>query len=296
VNLVRRSWLVAEIEQAREMALALERCALDRTEQARKMAEGHRVVSEMAQVHTPAFLAFARLLSPRTALGVDKCRVGRVGDGGYVMLDALRQVTHAVSLGVGDDVSWDLALAEQGALVQQFDHTVAGPPAQHANFHFEPLRIVAVDTVLPGTTTLGRILDRLPIRAAHTRCVLKIDVEHDEWEIFDAMAPHHLSAFSQIVCEFHWFERIQDPVWRAQAERVLRKLNEHYQVVHVHANNNSSCLLINGVPFPSVLEVTYASRQHFRFGMRPDSFPTPWDSPNEARLPDIFLGDFQFTA
>src|SRR5476651_2191886 len=69
-----------------------------------------------------------RLLAPERAEGVAKIRVGGRHDGGYVMLDDFRGIEGAYSLGIGPDVGWDLALAERGVPVWQYDPTVSGPP------------------------------------------------------------------------------------------------------------------------------------------------------------------------
>lgn len=82
------------------------------------------------------FLSLARLFEPVAAVGHRKIRVGRPNDGGYVMLDDFGGITAALSLGVADDPSWDLAIGERGIPTFQFDHTINKPPAEHPNLTF----------------------------------------------------------------------------------------------------------------------------------------------------------------
>jgi hypothetical protein len=74
------------------------------------------------------FAAFLRNFQPHDVTGFEKSRLGAEGDGGYVMLDDFGAVRSALSLGIGQDVSWDTAIAKLGIYVFQFDHTVRQGP------------------------------------------------------------------------------------------------------------------------------------------------------------------------
>ena len=62
--------------------------------------------------------------NPRKRLDSTKIRLGRNFDGGYVLLDDFADVGAALSLGINDDASWDLDIAQRNIPVQQFDHTI----------------------------------------------------------------------------------------------------------------------------------------------------------------------------
>ena len=222
----------------------------------------------------------------------DEAAGRRSGRWGYVMLDDFGRTRYALSFGVGDDVSWDRDMAELGATVLQFDHTVSAAPEANPNFRFHPRRIVAEPSA--DGETIHSILGYSPGRAPESDAVLKIDIEHDEWSVLEAVSDADLARFSQIICEFHWFGRARDAAWLERAERVLHKMSERFQVVHVHANNHVPYLLIAGVPFPAVLEVTYANRRRYAFEPNNERFPTVHDFPNHPQLPDYWLGRFDF--
>ena len=98
---------------------------------------------------THPFLApFARraldLLRPMDVPGVPFVRRGRNGDGSYVQLDDAGKVHAVYSIGFGGDVSWDLAMADRGIEIWQYEHTVAGPPQTHPGFLFQSVGIAAV--------------------------------------------------------------------------------------------------------------------------------------------------------
>jgi hypothetical protein len=71
-----------------------------------------------------------------------KRRVGGPNDdGGHVMLSDLDRIGVCHSIGIGFEVSWDLEMAERGALVYQYDNTVDGPPVPHPNFRYSKIGI-----------------------------------------------------------------------------------------------------------------------------------------------------------
>lgn len=230
------------------------------------------------------------LLAPMRAEGIAKIRVGAKGDGGYVMLDDLGAVAHALSFGIGDNDSWDIAMAERAILVDQFDHTIASAPTQHHNCLFHSLRIASVET--EGCETLKGALENVDAKSG--RAVLKIDVEGDEWQIFEHAAPDTLGKLSQIVCEFHSFDLMANDAYFPSMKLALEKLRDVFGVVHVHANNSVPWLQLGGVPFPSVLEVTYANLDHFSLVPSDELFPTMIDQPNYPGAPDYYLGSFRW--
>lgn len=231
------------------------------------------------------------LITPKGAIGIGKRRFGCDGDGGYVMLPPLEYQHIALSFGVGTNATWDADIAASGLLVHQFDHTISGPPIVDDRIAFHRQQIMA--TPAADGATLPQILDELQI-TADAPTILKIDIEGDEWTVFDAVSDDALSRISQIVCEFHFFDRIAHGATYATYARVLRKLNSRFQSVHVHANNYAPMLLLGGVPFPCVLEVSYASRSHYKFEDVTERFPGRLDTPNKMDTPDYYLGRFEF--
>jgi hypothetical protein len=235
----------------------------------------------------------AKLLKPHSAIGQSKIRIGSKHDGGYVCLDDFKGIQGAFSFGIFNDVSWDSGIADRGIIVYQFDHTVDGPPVANANFRFEKKRIVSSGSDTPTATTISSLLARLG-HVAPSSLILKIDIENDEWEVFEKASDEELSKFSQIICEFHSFSRVIEDGWFASARNALEKLHRRFEVVHVHANNYAPLISIGNVAFGDALEVTYGSRDRYAFGPLEQALPTNVDAPNDPNRPDIYLGSFEF--
>jgi FkbM family methyltransferase len=236
-------------------------------------------------------LQVVRLLEPTRVLGVEKTRVGGSGDGGYVQVDDITDVVHAFSLGVFDNDNWDLAMAEAGVPVEQFDHSIERAPSTHPLLQFH--RKMIGPTGSDGVATLSELV------AAHTKSatpdlILKIDIEGCEWDVFDQASDATLMKFTQILCEFHDLSRLHEKAFRARAHRVFQKLAKYFAPVHVHANNCANLWNIANISVPDVLEISYASRSRYAVTETSEIFPTPLDSPNCPHIADIRLGTFRF--
>ncbi len=232
-----------------------------------------------------------RHLEPKKVVGFEKKRVGSPGDGGYVQIDDLEGIRHAFSFGVSDNDSWDLAMAEAGVPVEQFDHSIERAPSSHPLLRFHRKMISADAT--DETATLPDLVATYST-SSDPDLILKIDIEGCEWDVFDRASDAVLSKFTQIMCEFHDLSRLIDPEFQARAMRVLTKLVATFAPVHVHGNNCCGLSNVANIPLPDVLEITFANRRRYAFVDNTEVFPTPLDAPSDDRIPDIALGSFRF--
>jgi len=152
-----------------------------------------------------------------------------MADGGYLMADCFTGTRAAFSLGVGGEVSWDHDIAQRNIPVYQYDHSVEAPPLLHPHCVFHKKAIGA-----ERNATCETISSVLQTHGAPGRAnILKMDIEGSEWDAFDAATPDDLNRFSQIVCEFHGFDKIDDDAWYRRALRCATKLRSLFEVVHV---------------------------------------------------------------
>lgn len=236
-------------------------------------------------------LEILQLLKPHQAEGFKKARFGSANDGGYILIDDFDQINSAFSFGVEQNAAWDVSIADRGVPVHQFDHTIDGPPVSRGDLFFFKKRIVA--HAAPGCETIDALVDRYG-RGGSASLILKIDIEHDEWPVFDATSEAALSCFAQIVGEFHGFGSMIDPQWNDRARRVFEKLSAQFAVVHVHANNYCGLNSVANTPVPEVLEITFANRSRYTLFPSDEVFPGPLDAPNDPGFPDIHLGKFVY--
>lgn len=229
-----------------------------------------------------------RLLRPLTASRYRKIRVGSKNDGGYIMLDEFSGVERALSLGVERNDDWDASLAERGIQVYQYDDSIDFAPTQHPLMRFEKLRIVSGRDATEKGITLTTILSE------ERRYILKMDIENAEWECLAATPADLIGRCSQLIVEFHNLRCLSEISFRNTAFTVFSKIAASHWPIHIHANNCSPMFMVEGVPIPDVIEVTFVSKSLYEAEASTETFPTELDAPNDAKRADYYLGSFSF--
>lgn len=184
-------------------------------------------------------------------------RVGREGDGGYVLPECVSDISSVVSLGISDEVSFDLYFAERGIDVFQFDPTVDGPPFHNSKFHFTKEGFGTYDGVMHNT--LDDILDKCKIRGTGNK-LLKFDVEGSEYVGIFNSSDQALQEFSVLTGEFHSLDWMQKPDYYNTFYYTFKKIVSLFAPVHVHANNGGLLTVIDNISIPSLLEITFLRR------------------------------------
>jgi hypothetical protein len=239
------------------------------------------------------FRAMLHCLQPHDIAGVSKVRIGAAADGGYVMLDDFGPARHALSLGVGPEVSWEADIAGRGLRVFQYDDTVEASPLTHPNFVFEHKRVVGTKT-RPADTTIEDILAR-PELATDNDVIVKMDIEGCEWDVLTKTSAATLARVRQLAIEFHELRRFADDSWRNLALAGLKNLSATHVCVHVHGNNWGPFMVIGGIPFPEGFEATFVRRRDYPAATPSKAiFPTALDRPSNPKRPDLYIGQWNY--
>jgi hypothetical protein len=237
----------------------------------------------------PYALKLLSLIKPRDVVGKSLVRIGRDFDGGYVMLDDGLNNAVVYSLGISDDVSWDLEMARRGCTVFQYDHTIDRFPAEHPRFHSFKIGIEHRESGNPMMKTIDELIEINRHRDQHD-IVLKMDIEFSEWKVFEEMPEATLQRFRQITMEVHRLTELEHTEFYRRFVNVLQKLNRTHQSIHVHGNNCGRIALIGGVALPDSLELTYVRSSDYSFAECRKVFPTELDMPNNHTRADYYLG------
>lgn len=213
---------------------------------------------------------------------LDLVRLGSLGDGGYLLHHDFSKEDYCLSLGVGDNYTFDLAISEKCKEVWMFDHTIEDPQIKDSKLKFHKVGIAT--SVQPNFTTISKILEGIH---QENDIILKIDIEGSEWEVLSNLPFSDLSRCKQIVAEFHNLHKIADDQFFRLVSSSLEKLNNSHDLINIHVNNWSRLHLIQGVPVPDVIEVTYIRRGlNLQSKSRGVSIQNAGDSPNNLDLPD----------
>ena len=230
------------------------------------------------------------LIRPWQMISDTKLRIGSDHDGGYVMPSSSLKAGAVLSIGIGNEVSFDDELARRGARVIQFDHTIERSPSTlpGIEFHRKGWGVRDEDPFV-SLATMVRMLDW----SAPRHPILKFDTEGAEWACLDAADPADLERFEVLTGEFHEFQNLVNREHFDVVRRVFEKLERTHRVIHLHANNAGGMVLLGGIPFPRLLELTWMRKSSASFhGHSSEPIPGPLDRPNVPQLPDIHLRAF----
>lgn len=227
------------------------------------------------------FTNVMHLLTPHAAVGLNKIRIGKMNDGGYVMLDDLSSVKVAICGGLDADDSFEQQLlSAYGINVLAFDHTSSYMfQNQDRGYQWFKQPLCGFDS---GNSTLDLALSGY----ADYSAILKIDIEGDEWKMFTNTATSTYKKIRQFVCEFHNFPM------QVETLDTIKKITEHFRVVHVHGNNWGVANFYGSQTIPSVIEITFANIGCYDLHIQGDVYPTEHDQPNNPTRPDYILGTF----
>jgi hypothetical protein len=184
-------------------------------------------------------------------------RFGSRFDGGYLLVDDVSKSDICISLGVGDNFSFDLDISTRCCKVLMFDHTIDAPEIRATNITFNKIGISS--NPLPGFTTLEQILDTIPVE---TDLILKVDIEGAEWDVFDTIPEESLIRFRQIIVEFHGLFQMGNTALFKKISNGLTKISKTHHLMNFHTNNWAAFHVISGIPLPDVIEATYLRREN----------------------------------
>jgi len=217
-------------------------------------------------------------------------RYGSNSDGGYLLNDDILKTDICISLGVGNDYSFDLDLSSECKEVLMFDHTINGPLITKSNIKFE--RVGISDVISKDFTTIDEILKQLP---DESDLILKIDIEGSEWKVLSDLSQTSLLRFRQIIAEFHDLHSIADDKLFSDIRSALKKLNKSHELINIHVNNWSAFQIIEGIPMPDVIEVLYLRRDSSSAeNSRITTLNHLGDMPNNPDLSDCSLSFISF--
>lgn len=214
-------------------------------------------------------------------------RIGKNNDGGYILLNDFSGAMIAYSFGISDDVSWDEQMAEMGYDVYMYDHTIEKLPMNHSKFHYFKTGLSAEQLESKfNLETLPKLLEN----NGHTMkngMILKVDIEGAEWDVFGKLEKEVLEQFDQIVIEFHNLTQSNHEI---KFKKALDNLNQTHCLIHIHANNYGSYLILGGKVLPDILEATYVRKGKYQCELSDNFYPKQIDQPNNASSPELILG------
>ena len=212
---------------------------------------------------------FLKELKPYDFFNSYRLRIGPNGDGGYILLnDGLEEIDVLYSYGVNDNSDFELMFCEKfNAIARLYDHTVDAPPLNKEFFSFFK------EGVGPRKTSNLNTIENHIIHNGDRgkKLVLKMDVEGDEWETLLHIPISTLNLFYQIIIEVHFVHSIMpnsiginlSEARIGEKTNVIKKINEHFYLYHVHANNYNPLYYIGCFKIPNTMELNFVNKKYF---------------------------------
>jgi FkbM family methyltransferase len=222
------------------------------------------------------------LLTPYD-VNLKKERLGPPKDGGYIFLAELFNKRPVFSYGINGEYQFDVEMAKRGHKIYMFDHTIDGisNPDNDENLKWI---CEGVAGAYDPTGPLNTIDYHLNTYAENEHdLILKMDIEGHEYECFDALPELSLRRFQQMSFEIHNLHSLNDIGFRKRFVRVLKKINRHFTLFHVHANNFDGAdtyTFMSGIPVSNLLELSYVRSDLVIRSASKTIYPTSLDCPN----------------
>ena len=207
-------------------------------------------------------------------VGFKKIRVGPNKDGGYVLLkEPSKKISNLLSFGVENNIDFEVDFNNKFRPISTklYDHTVDKLPRKNNNFLFKKKGLgIKKNKKFDTLENITKKFDK--------NNILKIDIEFDEWDIFENLSIDTLLKFKQIICEFHlffldendvdsnnqltpYFKQFSKDNYKKinklllkRYENVFKKLNNHFTIFHISANNSLPIKKLFRKKFPQLLE------------------------------------------
>ena len=213
-------------------------------------------------------------------------RFGRKFDGGYLICsDAMKEIENLITLGVGDDISFERDLEKKLLLkkVHMYDYTVnhflfikiifkyfrrlitfrtkienfVYSIKNYINFiKFNNKKNVSLFKQRVVNKTEDKIdvkLNDIFDKIKNNKNLLKLDIEGSEYSIIEKIN-YYSSNIKILIIEFHFIRKKKNLFIDS-----VKKLKKNFDIVHIHANNYFN--LTNKDNFFEVLEVTFVNKK-----------------------------------
>jgi hypothetical protein len=214
--------------------------------------------------------------------GRNLIRIGGDAAGGYLLPDDLDGIEYCFSPGVSSVADFESHLATLQIRSFMTDYSVEAPPMANPSFVFDKKYLGANDT--DTFTTLASWKAKYLDKNYSKDLILQMDVEGFEYEVILSTPAELLDSFRIIVAEFHYLEKIFDPIVFKFYKSSFDKLLKNFNVVHIHPNNRMGSVKKGDLEVPTAMEITFYNKRRTQAVKPALRFPHPLDRENAPHL------------
>ena len=231
-----------------------------------------------------------------------KIRLGKSGDGGYVIADlainGLDEPTSPYDLIISCGIAEEDSFTRDAIQIYKcpsfaFDGTISEYPKEYIIPEY-PIKFYKMNIGAANTSTTTNLSELI---RPYNNILLKMDIESYEYKWLLSLSDIELRKFKQITLEIHQFtyDIIYKPTGQSVSRirfqdklRALQKINRNFALIHAHPNNNGTIISINGHQVSDLVELTYVRRGEFKShdDLVPNSQELPLNGLDFPNVPD----------
>ena len=200
------------------------------------------------------------LLVPKKVVGKKRLLLGEKRDGCYVLLDDFKDIKIAYSFGISTMVHFDQSLTDRGIDVYMYDHTINELPYNNPKFHWSKIGIAGKNEINQELKSLEELM-LINGHSLEKNMILKIDVEHCEWNSLKDLPEKILNQFKYIIIEYHFTTINEIELYY----KVLKKIGKNHQVFYVRCHGRSDVVMLEDFMICKYLEVSYIIKENNQF-------------------------------
>ena len=149
-----------------------------------------------------------------------------------------------------------------------YDHTINNIQSNDTKLHWKKIGLGSENSKKPYLKSLKEILiDNGHINEKNM--LLKIDIEHNEWEPLKELTEKILNQFKYIILELHFYKYEEYQLYFD----VLKKLSNSHQSFHIHCCNCGGLFIIGNNPICRALEISFIIKKGNVFKKNNSSYP-----------------------
>ena len=189
---------------------------------------------------------------------------GNEFDGGYFIFSTPGKKINLISIGIGENYSFDIEIAKRGGVVEMYDGTIKD--IQNLPVNVTLIRKNVGNKVENNEIKLSSVVDKFKENSQllDDVNVIKIDIEGAEWKLFSQFDFKSLDNFNSLVVEFHDIgEKIKSDDMQNLMIDVLTDINNYFVPVYFSPNNWAGVIKSGHHAFPDVFEVTYINKAQY---------------------------------
>lgn len=177
-------------------------------------------------------------------------------DGCYILLDDFENIKYAYSFGINNNIQFDKALADKGIDIYMYDHTINSLPYENPKFHWKKIGLCGMRSQNKNMKNLEELIAENG-HSNEKNMILKMDIEHWEFESLIDLKEDTLNQFKYIAIEYH-FKNETEFKSNNLYYNVLKKISKTHQAFYTRCNGDRDYIAEFGFNrICHIIEVSY---------------------------------------